>query len=668
MVGAGLVSFVSYSLLVIDVLGRRVFSNFYDLQARALLDGRFDVPEGSLGIEAFVVDGKHYVYFPPGPALLRMPILAVTDRFDGRLTTLSMLAAWTLTTVLFALVIWRVRGILRPGAALGRAEAAAYGLLLVAGTAGSTVLFLGSIPWVYHEAYAWAIPMALGSAFALLGVIQRPSTAGLVATGLFTTGAVLSRTTAGWAVAGAVLLTAVLLPRGGHRDADPHLWWKIYTAGLVPIAVGMAVNWAKFRHPYLFPIDQQVFTSLNQHRRDAIAANGGDLFSPNMIGSTVVNYFRPDGIRFTSVFPFITLPGHIARAYGSGYIDQANRTGSIVAFMPMLVGLTIWGVVSTYWPRARAEVRLLRLPLLGVLVIPAGILFYAYIAHRYTSEFMPVLLFGSAIGLVDLSRRLADRSRRPRVGLVAALGVLTLFSLAATLAVGVNTRALANPGPTLTDYVARQEQISGWTGDQIADNVTFSDELTLEARADELRVIEDCQALFFGTGDEFRPWEEVATRPLAVRVMVEEPLDAPSADVVLGRFDGHRSAVLLLERSRSGTFRLALRGAAAGRSTSDFVPVDVGDGFEVEVDTSDPAGPRHLGAGRGRAGDPEADLRHRLALAAERVPPRADRRGPRVGHGGRPGGRTGAADPVVRAGGGRQSRVMGTVERRRPSS
>ena len=311
------------------------------------------------------MDGKHYLYFPPGPALLRMPVFAVTDRFDGRLTTLSMLAAWIVTVVIFTLLIWRVRLLLRPGAPLGRWEAAAYGVLLVAGTVGSTVLFIGSIPWVYHEAYAWAIPMALGSAFALLGVIQHPSTSGLVATAAFTTGAVLSRTTAGWAVAGAVLLTAVLLPRGGRRDADPHLWWKIYAAGLTPIAIGMAVNWAKFRHPYLFPIDQQVFTSLNQHRRDAIAANGGDLFSPNMFGSTVVNYFRPDGIRFTGAFPFISLPGRIPPSYGGGFIDQANRTGSIVAFMPVLVGLTVWGVITTYRRHARGRRRAAPAPAAG---------------------------------------------------------------------------------------------------------------------------------------------------------------------------------------------------------------------------------------------------------------------------------------------------------------
>ena len=223
-------------------------------------------------------------------------------------------------------------------------------------------------------------------------------------------------------------------------------------AGLVPILIGMAVNWAKFRHPFLFPIEDQVFTDLSVHRQEAIAANGGDLFSPNMIWSTLVNYFRPDGIRFTPVFPFITLPGHIAPSYGGGFIDQANRTGSIVSFMPLLVGLSVWGVVTTYRRDAGPGAKLCRLPLLGAMAIPAGIMFYAYISHRYTSEFIPLLLLGSAIGFVDLARRLSvglpsghihrdvvdmlDRhTRRYRRGLVGVMATLALFSVAATVAV-----------------------------------------------------------------------------------------------------------------------------------------------------------------------------------------------------------------------------------------
>ena len=589
MLGWGAASLALYSTLILDLLGSRVFSNFYDLQARALLDGRFDVPAGSLGIEAFVVNGKHYLYFPPGPALLRMPIFLVTDRFDGRLTTASMLVAWIVTAVIFSLLVWRVRLLLRPGAPLGRWEATAYGLLLMAGTAGSTVLFLGSIPWVYHEAYAWAIPMALGSAFALLGVIQRPSTSGLLAVGLFTTGAVLSRTTAGWAVAAAVLLAAVLIPRDRLR-ADTNLWWKLYAAGLVPIGVGMAVNYAKFRHPFLFPIDQQVFTSLNEHRRDAIEANGGDLFSPNMIGSTLVNYFRPDGIRLQPIFPFISLPGRIPPSYGGGFIDQANRTGSIIDFMPLLCGLTVWGAFQTYRRRPMPGAELLRLPMLGVVAIPGGILFYAYIAHRYTSEFMPGLLFGSAVGLVCLTgSMLRKRTRRTRLISLGVMAVLVAFSVVATMAAAYNTRALANPGPVLQDYVARQEQVSSLMGDPLAAHVTYDDEVTLDAEADELRIIDDCQALYVGTGDEFRPWEEVDVRALHLRVEVTGPALASSVGLRLATFEGHERRLLLLERTEGGGFRLVLRGDDdLPPQPTPYTAVEEGDDFTVDVETSGP--------------------------------------------------------------------------------
>ena len=59
--------------------------------------------------------------------------------------------------MLLALLMWRVRLLLRGNAALGRAEAVALGVLLFTVLAGSVVLFLGSLPFVYHEAYAWAI-------------------------------------------------------------------------------------------------------------------------------------------------------------------------------------------------------------------------------------------------------------------------------------------------------------------------------------------------------------------------------------------------------------------------------------------------------------------------------------------------------------------------------
>ncbi len=68
----------------------------------------------SLGIEGFVIDGRTYMYFPPFPAMLRVPVLIVTDRFDGRLTTVSMLLAWIVLAVATATLFWNVRMLVRP--------------------------------------------------------------------------------------------------------------------------------------------------------------------------------------------------------------------------------------------------------------------------------------------------------------------------------------------------------------------------------------------------------------------------------------------------------------------------------------------------------------------------------------------------------------------------
>ena len=63
----------------VGLADERPAGDFYDAQARALFDGRWDLPPEVLSIEAFVVDGKTYTYFGPVPAILRMPVLAVTD-------------------------------------------------------------------------------------------------------------------------------------------------------------------------------------------------------------------------------------------------------------------------------------------------------------------------------------------------------------------------------------------------------------------------------------------------------------------------------------------------------------------------------------------------------------------------------------------------------------
>lgn len=579
---AGGLSVAIYLWLQLDLLGSRVFGNFYDIQARAFLDGHLDVPAGSLGNEAFAVRGQEFLYNPPGPSLLRLPVFLVTDRFDGRLTALSMLVAYVLTVVLLVLLVWRVRNLLAPGAPLGHPEAFALGAFLVAGTAGSTLLYLGSVPWVFHEAYSWAIAMTLGSAYALVGLLQKPSLRGVLATGAFTLGAVMSRATAGYACAAAVMVGGAWLLRGGRGREARDWWWAVVLVGAVPVLLSAAVNWAKFRHPWLFPIEDQVFTGLSRHRREAIEANGGDLFGFSLIWSTVPAYLRPDGLRFSSLYPFISLPAEPAPAYHGGVFDLTYRTGSVVAMMPLLIGLSVLGAVRVLRRGADAAARVLRLPLAGVALIPGGVLFGGYISHRYTSEFLPFLLVGGAIGVVDLGRRLVVSSRHTTRLVLGGVGLLAAFGVAANLAVAVSTQALANPGTVLADHLDRQEAFSGVLGGDLDDHVVASVQLPLSAPADEVRIIGECQAVYVSTGEEFTPWAEAGNRPLTLRFTRTGSIPpTTTGELVLAEFAGHRRTTFVLERE-GDRYRTALRGGGLSEEGPWFRP-DAGTTFEVSV-------------------------------------------------------------------------------------
>jgi peptidoglycan/LPS O-acetylase OafA/YrhL len=559
----------------------RIFSDFYDIQARALMHGRLDVPRGALTIEAFRVGGRDYMYFPPLPAILRMPVLAVTDSLDGRLTSLSMLLAWVLTVTFIALLMWRVRGLVRPGAALGRGEAFAYGLLVAVIAGGSVLVFIAALPWVYHEAYMWSTAMAIGAIYAVIGILERPTAGRVLFAGAVTLGCVLSRTTAGWAC-GLTLIAAagVLLFQARYR-ANREWALCVFAAGLIPLAIGVAINWAKFRHPFLFPLESQIWTDLNVHRRRALEANGGGLTGPQFFTSSLVNYFRPDGIRVVPVFPFVTLPAEPARSVGGAFLDQTYRTGSVPAFMPLLFGLGVWGLILTFRRRASDGLARLRVPVLGALAVAGGVMFYGYIAHRYTAEFLPALVVLSAIGMADATRRFPGWTHRTRRAAATALIALAVFGVVANTAVGGATARVAEGGQSLRNLMSVRMQISEWSGRPLAGFVDRANAVDDDAPADQLRIVGDCDAVYLATGDQYEPWRPVDVRGVSLDVTATGR--GGPGRIPLIRFDGAVEQSLVLDHDGRGNFRLAVDGGSLLHQPGDWYAFQPDATFTVDV-------------------------------------------------------------------------------------
>ena len=192
----------------VNVIRGVSFDYFYDRQARAMFHGHLWVPNGQLSIEAFVHDGHQITYFGLFPSLIRMPILLFTSRLDGDLTAPSLLLAWFATAVFTALLLWRLRVLIRGTALVGRAEAASYGALMAGVMGGSVVIFLAATPFVYNEDFAWSIPLVVGTLFVLLGIQERPSWGQMAAAAVLVVCANLDRTPGGYAA------THRLPPRG----------------------------------------------------------------------------------------------------------------------------------------------------------------------------------------------------------------------------------------------------------------------------------------------------------------------------------------------------------------------------------------------------------------------------------------------------------------------
>ncbi|MFN8026205.1 MAG: hypothetical protein U0W40_07590 [Acidimicrobiia bacterium] len=154
--------------------------NFYDVQAHRILDGHLSMPPDVVSIEGYEHDGNWYMYFGPAPALLRLPTALVSDRFDGHTGVPSMSFAFVVTMVSLGLLSWRVRRWVGAGrdragdddVDVNRAGEVLAGVTALALGIGSTIVFVGVGPYVYHEAIMWGVALSFAAFAAILAWIE----------------------------------------------------------------------------------------------------------------------------------------------------------------------------------------------------------------------------------------------------------------------------------------------------------------------------------------------------------------------------------------------------------------------------------------------------------------------------------------------------------------
>jgi hypothetical protein len=591
LLGALLALVPNLALLVGGGFLRRIhLGGFYDAQAHSLLDLRWHVPRDVLSLEAFVVDGRSYMYFGPTPALLRLPVAAVTDRFDGRLTSLSLLLALGVALVATADLGWRVRRLLRGDAPVTAVDAwAAAGSTFLVG-AGSVLLFLSSAPVVYHEAIAWGVALALAADAALLAHLTDRRPRALAAAVVLAALAVLARPSVGLGPVFALGLlaaaegVAVLRTRDGRRARRFVL---LSACAALPVVLYVAVNLAKFDTPAGVPWRNQAAVATDDEYRDFLDENDGSLFGSKYVPTALVAYLAPGALSVDRVLPWIDFPGRVGPVSDVRFL-VIDRTPSLLTTMPWLVGLAVTGVIVLTAGRSGPERRTFRAlwPLVaGALAAVPVTLAIAYIAARYLADFVPLLVLPALAGLHALVAR--RHLRWAKVGLGVA-GVLGLAAVAVNLAVAVRFHGLYGPA-------AEEEQrarLVRWQtrandflpGDQSPHvrRIGAEGRFPLTGRPGDLTVVGDCIALYQHNGSSWRPVEQT---PEAGRLRLRTTLDAPGAGqsselLAGGSGDARRS--LAVEVQDDGRVVLVLE--TAGR-TARSSPIEVGSGTAV-VDAS----------------------------------------------------------------------------------
>ncbi|HEX5095658.1 MAG TPA: hypothetical protein VFX21_06595 [Acidimicrobiia bacterium] len=547
-----------WSVLRYDTVG-----GFYDLQAHRFLQGHLDVPADPLGYEGIFIGRRVYMYYGPWPAILRLPVAVFTHRFDGRLTQLSMLLAFAVALFFTIRLFQRVRTLVAGETAVTRGERWATGVFVFVVGAGSVLTFLASVGWVYHEAEIWGVALALAGFDFVVAYLVSRRMRDLVWASFFATLAFWARASvgAGPAAALALLLIAqiseptrrlVAMPATGSVVRAAR---NLAVATVVPFGAYAAVNYAKFHSLFSVPLDRQIrYVAVNESRRAALADNGGSLFGLKFVPTTLGQYLRPDGIRVNSVFPWVSFPPR-ASIIGNATFDTIDLSSSVTACMPALAVLALVGLVAVVRARGRdaPNVAVLRAPIAGAALATGATVTIGFIANRYLSDFVPLLVLGAIAGfhvtLVWLRGPGTRGQRAMKRTVGVALVVLASFSLWANVGLAVLYERTLAPTEidewSLAGFIGFQDRVHDIVPGGALPNVRHGASLPVDVAAlGTVFVVGDCDGLYWSNGDRWQAVERTHTTGLwRVRATFEpagnewQPLltnGVPGADAYLG--------------------------------------------------------------------------------------------------------------------------------------
>jgi hypothetical protein len=406
----------------------------YDLQARALLSGRLQVPTGALGVEGFIHDGKTYTYFGMFPSLLRLPVMAFTHALDGRLTAVSMFISWLVICAATGACLLLVRRLVRGKAVASSLEVATFCFLSATMTAGTIIPSLLACPRVYEEDISWSIALGLSLLALVLVFFLQPRRRWFIAISVVTLCAVMTRGSTGNAWLLLLLGLAVFCRFSPHGAAWRRFGWWFFSLSVVGGIFIVAVSYLKFGIVYGFDERDQVWTQVYAPRRAFLEANGNKTFGLQFVPTTIKAYLDPFGLWISGLFPFFQTPKDAVQPVGHVVFDLIWPTRSLTASAPLLFVLSMLGTVKATVKVATPLDRVLRLVVLGTVVAIGPVLIFGYIAPRYLGDVVPWMVLAGATGFYGVLNRTEKWSEKWTARMMKVVIFLSLLGVIVNLA------------------------------------------------------------------------------------------------------------------------------------------------------------------------------------------------------------------------------------------
>jgi hypothetical protein len=377
------------ALIIIGTFGYKVLSdtgdkNLYAHQADAFLKGRFDIQKDYYDVARY--EGHLYVPFPPFPAVMLVPLVALFGVASTK-TVLVSIALSVLNAAVLTQILQRLR-----------IEPRHIPWIVAA-------FLLGTGYWLcaLYSRGVWFFAHIVSVTCLLLAISESLSKGRGTLVGFFLGMAFLSRQLTLYTIFFFCVALWENTRLATTKEKAINILMLLCLLGMCVIAYS-AFNWARFGNPFDTGYE---YIRLTGFRRERVEKFG--LFSPVYVPFNFINMFiQGFHINFNSSM-------HLTRI-------QADPFGTSITFASPFVFAAFW---------SKWEKKLLWSAWLSIFLMIAHSLFYYNNgwnqpnAHRFMLDYLPVLILMVALGIKELPERLWKAT----IVYSIALNVLALFGI-----------------------------------------------------------------------------------------------------------------------------------------------------------------------------------------------------------------------------------------------